>query len=266
MKLKRVAARQGLQWVRGGVQVFLRQPLAFCALFSLVGLAALLLVQLPFVGPVAALALMPAASVLFMQASREVLAGRRVHPSVLAQPLRQPAQRRALLQLGAVYAVAAMAVVLLAQVLDGGRFAAATQAMAEGGATPAMLADPLLEVGVLLRLLLAVLLSLAFWHAPALVCWHGMPIGKAVFASLLACWRSMGAFMLYGLAWFGLLLGFLMLVQTLWSLVGAGAAVNQAVLPAVMLFSTLFYASLYFSYADSFEPGGQEPTPALPPP
>lgn len=262
MKLKTVRALQGLQWVGGGWRVFGQQPLGFSALFALVGLSALLLVQVPLAGPVLALGLMPLASAGFLIATREALAGRRVHPGLLLGPLRDPVQRRGLVQLGGVYAVAALAVVLLAHLLDGGRFAAAVEAIANDQATPEMMADPMLEFGVLLRLALMAALSLLFWHAPALVLWHGQSTPKALFGSLLACWRSLGAFFLYALAWFVLLTAFVFVTQLLFSLLGLGGAAGQAALPAVMLFSTVFYASLYFSYADAFDSGDDTPAVA----
>lgn len=253
MKLVRVRASQGAQWVRSGFRAFFRQPLGYSALFALIGFAALLLAQLPLIGPVAALATMPLATLVFMQATRELLAGRRVQPTLLLQPLRDAAQRRGLLQLGAVYAAATIGIVLLAHVADGGRFTAVAQAVATQTATPEMMSDPMLEFGLLLRLLLLSLLSLLFWHTPALVCWHGMPVGKALFASWVACWRNIGAFAVYGLAWMGLLIGFVLAMQMLFALLGMGQAAASVVVPAVMLVSTVFYASLYFVYADSFE-------------
>jgi hypothetical protein len=97
---------------------------------------------LPFIGPVMALATMPLASLVFMQATRELLAGRRVQPGLMLQPLRDPAQRRGLLQLGAVYAAATIGVMLLAHVADGGRFTAVATAVASEQVTPEMLGDP----------------------------------------------------------------------------------------------------------------------------
>lgn len=253
MKLKTVRARQGLQWVREGWRVFLRQPLGFSALFALAGLAVLILLQLPFVGALLALAVMPPATAGFLLASREAVAGRPVHPGLMIRPLRDPAARRALLQLGFVYAAAAIAVVLLAHVLDGGRFVAAVEAAAENKLTRELLDDPLLEFGVILRLVLLTALSLLFWHVPALVWWHGLPLPKALFASMVACGRSLGAFVVYALAWFALLVLFVLVTQSLFAVLGLAQAAAQAALPAVMLFSTVFYASLYFSYVDAFE-------------
>lgn len=254
MKLVRVRASQGAQWVRSGFRAFFRQPLGYSALFALVGLGVLLLSQLPYnIGPVLAIATMPVVTLVFMQATRELLAGRRVQPQLALQPLKDAAQRRGLLQLGAVYATATISIGLVANLADGGRFGAMLEAIATQQATPEMLSDPMLEFGFLLRLLLLSLLSLLFWHTPALVCWHGMTVGKALFASWIACWRNLGAFAVYGLAWMGLLIGFVLAMQMLFALLGMAQAAASVVVPAVMLISTVFYASLYFVYADSFE-------------
>lgn len=258
MKLKTVRARQGLLWVRAGFTVFFRQPLAFAALFALFGLVVFVLLQLPAVGPVLALSLMPVATVAFLLATREVLAGRIATPRLALLPLRDPLNRNRLLQLGAAYAAAAIAVVLLSHVLDGGRFAAAIEAIAteETTAAAAALEDPLLPWSVLLRLGLMALLSLAFWHAPALVCWGRMPVNKALFASIVACWRSRGAFAVYGIAWFGLTMLFVTLLQVVTALLGLQQVMGLAVLPLTMLVSTIFYASLYFSFVDAFDLSG----------
>ncbi|WP_428425340.1 BPSS1780 family membrane protein [Methylibium sp.] len=263
MKLKTVRARQGVLWVRAGFTVFFRQPLAFSALFALFGLGVFVLLQLPLIGPVVALSLMPVATVAFLLATREVLAGRIAGPKLMLLPLRSPLHRGRLLQLGAAYAAAAVAIVLLAHLLDGGRFAAAVEAIAANETTTeAALQDPLLPWSVLLRLGLMALLSLAFWHAPALVCWGRMPVGQALFASTIACWRSRGAFMVYGLTWFGLTMLFVTLLQVVAALLGLEQVVGMAALPITLLVSTIFYASLYFSFVDSFEFDSSEETPA----
>lgn len=256
MRLKTVRARQGLLWVRAGFTVFFRQPLAFGVLFALFGFGVFLLLQVPAIGPVIALSLMPVATVTFLLATREVLAGRSASPRLIALPLRDPLNRNRLLQLGAAYAATAIAVVLAAHLLDGGRFAAAVEAIAANETTAeGALQDPLLPVSVLLRLGLMALASLAFWHAPALICWGRMPVGKALFASIVACWRARGAFVVYGVAWFALTMLFVTVLQLLSAVLGLQPVIGMAVLPLTMLLSTIFYASLYFSFVDAFEVG-----------
>lgn len=258
MRLKTVRARQGVQWVRAGFRVFLRQPLAFAGLYALIGLAFWLLSLLPLVGPVLALSLPPLATAIFMLATRETLAGRAPRFALVLAPLREPQQRSRLLQLGAMYAVATLAVLVLAQLLDGSSTSVALNAPVDADAASHALREP----GFLLLLMaLMALLSLVFWHAPGLVCWADLGPAKAVFASVVACWRARAAFALYGITWFGLLFGFMLAAQLLLALIGRPQAIGQAMLPAGLLFSTVVYASVYFSFVDSFE---QEET--LPPP
>jgi hypothetical protein len=50
---------------------------------------------------------------------------------------------------------------------------------------------------------MAALLSVPFWHAPALVLWGGQGVWQALFSSTLSLWRAKGAYLVYGLAWTG---------------------------------------------------------------
>ena len=70
-------------------------------------------------------------------------------------------------------------------------------------------------------------------------------MAQALFSSALALWRSMGAFIVYNLCWLAAGLG-LMLLQLL------VPALGILMLPAWLLLSTAFYASLYASFVDSF--------------
>lgn len=257
MKLKTVRALQGVQWVRAGCRMFLRQPLAYTALLALCGIGAWVLSEVPLLGPLLALVFTPVVNVGFMLATREVLNGRVPGPRLLIAPLRDPLHRKRLLQAGAAYAGAMIVAMLLAHVIDDGQLTENMLAVAEGRSTPeAVQQDPAFLFAVLLRLGLLSLVSLAFWHVPGLVCWGRMGVGKALFANVVACWNARGAFLLYGLTWLGLLMLFVLLMRTVLAVFGLmdqPMAVTQAVVPMAMLASTVFYASLYFSFADSFE-------------
>ena len=55
MKLHIVPARAGLEWVRLGIRVFWRQPMALAALFFMTMAAMSLATMLPLIGPAVAL-------------------------------------------------------------------------------------------------------------------------------------------------------------------------------------------------------------------
>jgi len=259
MKLQLLPARQGALWVRRGFTVFFTRPLAFAALFTgflFFGLVAMLV---PLVGPLLLLASLPLVSLGFMLATQRALQGQLPGPAVFVAPLRVDRQRSfALLRMGLAYAVASVVIIWLSDVVDGGKFEALQQAMADGkedaSAIAALLADPQLQLGLVLRFGLASLLSLPFWHAPALVHWGGQGVGKALFFSAMACWRNIGAFTVYGLAWAGAILIFGALANVLAALTQQAQLIALAAVPAGLLFSTVFYASLYFTFIDCFAP------------
>lgn len=266
MRLQVVEPRRGAQWVRAGFAVFFKRPLAFAALFTLFVFAALVAMLLPLVGAWLLPAALPLVSLAFMLATQRTLAGRVPTPSVFIEPLRvSPARTRALLQMGLAYALCSVAVIWLSDAVDGGKFEALQEAMASGksdsGEIAALLGDARLQFGVLLRLALAALLSLPFWHAPALVHWGELGLAKALFFSTVACWRNLGAFTVYGLAWAGVLLVFGILANLLAAVTAQPQFIAFTAVPAGLLFSTVFYASLYFTVTDCFAVDSGPPAP-----
>lgn len=257
MKLQLVAPRQGALWVRRGFAIFAARPLAFASLFTgflFFGLVALLI---PLVGTIVLLAALPLVSLGFMIATQRALKGELPGPSVFVAPLRaNRARRLALLQMGLAYAFASLAIIWLSELADGGKFDALQEAMASGksdaAAIGSLLADSQLQFGLLLRFGLAALLSLPFWHAPALVHWGEQSVVKALFFSTMACWRNLGAFVVFALAWGGAILLFGLVANVLAALLQQPQLIALAAIPAGLLFSTVFYASLYFTFSDCF--------------
>jgi hypothetical protein len=93
-----------------------------------------------------------------------------------------------------------------------------------------------------------------FWHAPALVHWHGLPPLKSLFFSLVACLRNFAAFAVFGLTWLGLLVLVVIVVSTAGTLMGNPELAGDMLFPLLMLIASMFFTSLYFSFKDSFEP------------
>ena len=275
LRLLPVAPRQGWQWIRQAFALWRRRPLAFVGLFAFFLMVVLLLMALvPVLGGLLGMALLPMLSLGFMIASRSALAGGPVHALQLVAGLRHPVprQRRAQWLLCGLYALAAMAAVTLADWVDGGQFEALWKLLAEAGnaaanaskpATAAqieaVLSDPRLAQGLLVRFGLPALLSVPFWHAPALIHWGGQGVVQAMFTSTLALWRTRAAFAVYLLGWAGLMLGAALLVVVLGLLTGSRQALGVLTMPIGLLFSAVFYVSLWFSFVDTF--GEPEATP-----
>lgn len=260
MILQTVPARHGSLWVRQGFAAFARQPLAFGALFATFMFSVFVATLLPVVGSLLLLILLPLVTLGFMLATRRALDGVAPLPPVFWEPLRQtPRQRLVLLQLCLLYAVCTFIVMWLSDVVDGGALDALMGALSSSEkVTPDVvnqrLSDPNLRDGLLFRFGFAGLLSIPFWHAPALVHWDGHGAAKALFSSSIAVWRNKGAFTVYALTWLGVILGFTMVASLVFGLIGQPQWIALAAMPASLLFSTVFYVSLYFTFADCFAP------------
>lgn len=255
MRLKQVRARQGLGWIGAGWRAFGQAPLAYSGLLASAGLAFLLLMLLPGVGPMLALGLVPVVGWAFTAAGRAQAETGRIPPGVWWGPLRRdPAAARRLLGLAGAYAGVALAAGLLADALDGGRFQALTEQVARAGGTrPEDPALDGLDGPILLRLALLGTVSLVFWHAPPLVVWGGQGVGAALFGSAVAAWRGLGAYLLLALGWGLCLLGLLTLGQLALLAVGLPQAAALFGLPAGLIVATAFYAGLWRVYQDSYE-------------
>ena len=264
MKLQYVSATAGALWVRRGFQAFARQPLAFSGMFAAFLFLVFVLTLLPVIGPLLLLALLPLGSLGFMIATRQSLAGRLPLPRAFVEPLLQGRQRvRAMLMLGVVYAIASVAIISLSEWADGGALESLMELLADGKATPDVvaerLADSRLQIGLLMRFGLAGLLSVPFWHAPALVHWGAQGVAHSLFSSTVAMWRNKGAFTVFALAWLAVVLSFGVAANLVAAMLGQAQLVALLAMPASLLLSTVFYTSLYFSFADCFAADDDRP-------
>lgn len=273
LRLHPVAARQGLRWIRQGFALWLKRPLAFVGLFVFFLFGVLLLMlMVPVVGGVLGLAALPLLTLGFMIASRSASRGQPVNVLQFIEGLRTPdkARRKSQWLLCASYAVCSMAVIALADWIDGGTFEQLQRSIAQakpgssGEDIAALLADPRLAWGMVARLGLAGALSVPYWHAPALVHWGGQGALQALFSSSVALWRARGAFTLYFLGWGMVALGVSSAVMLLAAVTGLRQAIGVLTMPIGLALSTAFYLSLWFAFADCF--GADEPpvTAALP--
>ena len=263
MRLKSVPARQGFLWVQHGLRAFFGRPMAYTALFASFLFTVFLLALLPVIGPVLSLMLLPLVTLGFMLATRIVVSGGLPTPIVFIAPLRAERSRViSLVWLGALYAGSTLAALWISGVVDNGALDAFMEPIPGGQNTAevmaARLAAPGLFAGLVLRFGLTGLLAVPFWHAPALIYWDGQRCAQALFSSTLACWRNRGAFVIYSLTWFSLVMTFGMVASLLFAAIGSQQLFAVAAVPISLLITTVFYASLYFTFADSFSANDAE--------
>ena len=265
MKLNIVPARTGITWVKLGFKTFLQQPLAMSGLFfmfmALLSIASLL----PFIGSAVALALLPAATLGLMAATQEATKGKFPMPSILISAFRAGKQRlQDMMILGALYAAGFLAIMAVVSLIDGGQFAKLY--LVGGKITEELVMQSDFQVAMWVTLALYLPLSLMFWHAPALVHWHGMTPVKSLFFSFMACYKNFGAFTVYGFAWMGIFMLTILGVTVLAALLGSPAFAGVAMFPIALVIFAMFFTSIYFTFRDSFEATAAGDMPSNPSP
>ena len=252
MKLNIVPARTGLTWVRLGISTFFRQPLALAGLFSLYAGAMWLLARIPVLGAAVSTILVPAATLGMMVATQQAAGGKFPMPTVLLSAFRIGRERaNAMLLLGLLYAAGWFTAITVAGLVS--PLPAAQQATTAAG-------QGQLGMFYLVVSLFTLPLSMLFWHAPALVHWHGVAPVKSLFFSLVACLRNAGALLVFGLAWSAVSLGVVSATTLVAVAIGGPSMVEHIFYPLLTLLTAMFLTSLYFSFRDSFVTD-EAPTP-----
>jgi hypothetical protein len=251
MKLNVVPAKTGTLWVRQGIRAFWKQPLALTGLFFMFMASMSILSIVPVLGSFLALMLLPAATLGLMAATREVELGKFPMPFILAAGFRTgPDGKRNMIVLGLIYALCFIGVMGLSTLVDGGDFAQLY--LVGGNLDVETVMEPDFQNAMWLSMMLYLPLSLVFWHAPALTHWHGVPVGKSLFFSTVACLSNWRAFLLFGLMWTGIFLGTTLVVTLIGSLVGDGEFAAMAMMPAMLMLAAMFFCSTYYSFVDCF--------------
>jgi hypothetical protein len=250
MNLQIVPARTGLQWALQGVRTFWRQPLAMSGLFFLFMATVSVVSIVPFIGGALALVLLPALTLGMMAATQTAVQGKFPMPGVLFAALKAGPQRKTMLQLGGWYAVLFLGVMLVSMLADGGTFAKVYL----GGSpmTPEVVNSASFQAALWVSMVFYIPVSMMFWHAPALVFWQGLPAGKSLFFSLVACWRNLKAFSVYLLVWVGIFTGAGILALLIASLLGDPQLMMAVLMPMALMTAAMFFTSMLFTVQDCF--------------
>lgn len=253
MQARLLPAIRGVFWIFDGFRLFRRNP----PLLSTLTLGYLLLVvafgQFQPIGPFLLPLFLPMLTVLIANGCRTLNLG--LARAELFYCLRR--RRAALLQLGGLHLVGTLIILAIDLLLQGG--GSGTQA---GGKEPGDGAFSQIEEAEMLWHMLRVLLIalpvlLAFWFAPLLTAWEGVPALKSLFFSLVAVWRNWRAFLVYAVTatLVGVVLpGLLLLVASLVSksLVEITSVVLRLLL--LLVFAPVLMTGIYQSYQDVFAP------------
>jgi hypothetical protein len=248
--MEKLPASVGWRWVKEGFALFRRQPAEMSTLFLSYLFLMFAIGIVPLLGQILPIVLVPVFSMAFMQACANIEQGKKVYPNLLLTGFRSPAFMR-LLQLGALYLLAAVIAVAASALIDGGVF---WQVMTGHTALDAKtVRNSHMSLAMMFAALVYTPAAMAFWYAAPLIAWQNMGVGKAVFYSFFAVKRAGKAFIVYGLAW--ILIGVLLpaIVSSIIGLLFAKAAVVMVVLlPLSLIMTVVMYCSFYPTYTHVF--------------
>ncbi|AOB39070.1 hypothetical protein FYA99_11310 [Bordetella parapertussis] len=249
MQAVSLPAISGWQWVRDGLRLFMKQPLAMFTWAMAISLLLLFATYTPLVGPLLFVALMPSITLMTLSACKHVEAGRVMLPSMWLQPLKKPGVFKKLFLMGMLYVGLCLAAGLLAFLPFSSSLAEGVRMASANNLAPIMTA---MRAPLLVFTALYVIIATVFWHAPVLVGWHGLRLLQALFFSGIACWRNKWPFLVYGVVW---ILVFLFIDLCIGLLIGMGVPDTLAgtlQVPVTIIAGGVLYCSFYLAYTSVF--------------
>lgn len=265
MQLLEVPPKSGYVWLRQGIWLFRKSPLALLALMFPYLLGIMLLSAIPVVGSFLPLIFLPGLSVGFMAACRDIIRNKPVFPHLLLDGFRGHGRvvARRLLVLGCYNALATAIVFLISSLFDNGSLVGAMVF----GAKPSDIADGALDVSMLVTMVAYIPVAMLFWFSPVLVAWHEITPAKAMFFSWTACVRNGRAFIVYAICTIlaSTLLSTLLLMVLV--LFGAFKYWGALLTPYAVIVTAILYCTFYASYRGCFgvqEIGAIDPNVAPP--
>jgi hypothetical protein len=242
----------GWYWIQQGFTLFKRQPLAMFFWSLVTSFLITVGYMVPLLGQMILIIITPMLTFIILNACRRVAQGQTMLLPMWLEPLRSRDVRKRLLALGLAYMVCCLGAGLLATLPFLGSLSGSVTAngtLDEQALFHAM-QWPLLTFG-----LLYVLVSALFWHAPALIGWHGIRMSQALFFSMVACWRNKWPFLLYGAVWAGIFAAVQWLGVMASSLGVSASAVQVLLTPLNIIIAAVLYCSFYPAYVSVFGSG-----------
>ncbi len=243
-------ANAGWNWIVQGYTLFKRQPAAMLFWSMFTSMLVNIGILIPLLGQVILLVLTPALSFITISASRHLSDKQRLMPYMWLAPLKQNGVFARLHRLGWLYFACSFVIALLAIT----PFLSELLTSMDGAGDIDMLAlTQAMQAPLILFGILYVLLSALFWHTPALVAWHNLAIKRALFYSMVACWRNKYAIIVFIACWAGVYFGIHELLGLLLATGVGDSLVLWLALALDILITALIYSSFYPIYATIFQ-------------
>ncbi|MCQ9616212.1 BPSS1780 family membrane protein [Paenalcaligenes niemegkensis] len=239
----------GWVWVREGMLLFKRQPMAMFFWSLVTNMLINLSYLVPLLGQMALISATPLLTFIALNACHRIAKGETIPLNAWLKPIKPVEVRRPLIRLGLLYMLVCLAggIVATLPFMEGIINAIPQEGQVEESEILALMRAPMLTFTGLY-----ILISALFWHAPALVGWHHIPIKKALFYSMVACWRNKLPFIVYGICWAALYYLMHQLGHLLLSLGFSVASIQLLTTPITLALMAILYCSFYPIYLSVF--------------
>ncbi|MBE3027235.1 BPSS1780 family membrane protein [Janthinobacterium sp. GW458P] len=246
--MEKLPASTGWQWVKQGFALFRKQPGGLSMLFLGYMFCMLAISIVPLLGQLLPVILVPVFSVAFVQGCLYIDQGKRVLPSLLLSGFRKPALP-VLLGLGVLYILMAIVAIGASSLVDDGLLWQLVTGQLSEEAARAAIPESRLGLGILLAIAIYVPAAMAFCFAAPLIYWKQVSLGKALFFSFFAVWRSLSAFIVFASTWFAISI---VTSQLLAMLFGRTPLMMQMMMPLSMILTIIMHCSFYAAYRQIF--------------
>ena len=246
--MEKLPASTGWLWVKQGFGLFRKQPGGMSMLFLGYMFCMLAVSIVPVLGQLLPVILVPVFSVAFVQGCLNIDQGKRVLPSLLISGFRKPAFP-SLFGLGVLYILMAIVAIGASTLVDDGLLWKLVTGQLTEEAARAAIPESRLGLGILLAIVLYVPAAMAFCFAAPLIYWQKVSLGKSLFFSFFAVWRSLSAFIVFAATWFAISV---VSSQLLAVIFGRSPLMMQLMMPLSMILTIIMHCSFYAAYRQIF--------------
>lgn len=247
MQAARLPMSYGWAWLIQGWALFKRQPMAMLFWSLMTSLLININYLIPILGQVGLIIATPTLGFIALNACLHIERNQAMQMGMWLAPLKNPDTKKAMLRLGLAYFLCCLVAGLLAILPFSNSI---MLAMSGEEIVPAQVLSavkaPFFLFGVFY-----IGISILFWHAPALMGWHQIPLKQALFYSMVACWRNKGALIIFGLCWAAIYIGLQFIADGLVLVFGA-SVVHFLLTPLNLLMMAILYSSFYPIYRSVF--------------
>lgn len=239
----------GWYWIKSGYALFRRQPVAMLFWSVTTSFIINILGLIPMLGQLVLICITPILTYLTLCACKNIADNQKIKLDTWLYPLKQDGITKILLRLGLVYMAANIIAAFVAVTPFMGSLTSALGSTENPDFDALMqaMSAPLMLFGFLY-----ILISAIFWHTPALIGWHNVPIRKSLFFSTVACWRNKYAIIVYVAFWLGVFYGFHGLIGELLAVGVSTALVAWLSMTLDIFITAILYCSFYEIYTSIF--------------